>query len=281
MGGKVRHAGALLSLLKDPARNTFEALASSLTLDADIVPVLENLWRQADDGMVASRLDWLIRRARLNGLAETLAGWRRQESPDTVEGAWLVATSLFPDLPFAEVDEAITLIVKDVWLELRDDMSPFERVDAMNRILFVKHGLRADVRAAPPVDSMLINGVLRLKKGTHIGLAIIYMGVAERLNIPLLGVPLPHAFALAYLYNGNIAFYIDSFNGGRIFNATDARRFIAEREIPFHATFIAPCSGRVAVRTLIAELAALFRERGMNRKAGDMDELFQKMMNND
>jgi regulator of sirC expression with transglutaminase-like and TPR domain len=275
-----RNSEALLSLLKDPDKDTFEAVAGSLVLSDDIIPVLEGLWRQADDETAVSRLDWLINRARFNKLVKGLMEWRGKIA-EILEGAWLVATYQYPDLPFIEVDDAVGNIAKRVWLKLHDDMTPREQVEAINSVLFGKHGMQGDTASIISINNILINNVLRTRKGNHLGLAILYISVAQKLNIPVFGVPMLQAFALAYLNDNelgkNVVFYIDPFNEGRIFNETGAKHFLKEQQIPFDREYILPCSDEVTIQMLIAEMMLLYESKGMEGKAKDMEELLTKL----
>ncbi len=275
-----RKSEALLSLLKDPDKDTFEAVAGSLVLDAGIIPVLEGLWQKADDETAISRLDWLIHQARLNKIINGLMEWRGKVA-EILEGAWLVATYQYPDLPFAEVDETVADIAKDVWLELHDDMTPLEQVGAINRVLFGKYGMQGDTGSIISINNVSINNVLRTRTGTHLGLAILYIGVAQKLNIPVFGVPLLRAFALAYLNDNalgkNVVFYIDPFNEGRIFDEAEDKRFLKEHQIRFDREYILPCSDEVTIQMLVAEMMMLYEGKGMKNKAKDLEELLKKL----
>jgi len=271
------NSDALLSLLKDPDHTTFRAIADSLILD---VPTLENLWRQADDEIALSRLDWLIQRARFNKLEKALTEWQRNGALDIIEGAWLLATSRCPDLSFSEVDNTIASLAKDVWLELHDDMTPCETVDAINRVLFVKHGLRADTRNMPLPDNMFINDVLHTKKGWRSGLAMIYLGVAQKLGLPVFGLQLPFGMLLSWANNDalgkNVVFYIDPFNDGKILDEAGILNYIKKHNIPYEPEFFFPSSNAVAIEMLMLELLLLYHTTGLDSHANDMGSLIQK-----
>ena len=273
---------ALLSLLNDPDKDTFEAVAGSLTLDADIIPVLENLWRQAEDETAISRLDQLIHQARFNQLEKELMEWKKKNG-ELLDGAWLVATYQYPDLTFAEIDDAIAGIAKDVWLKLHDDMAPAEQIAAVNHVLFGKYSMRGDTHTILSINNVLINNVLRIRKGNHLGLAILYICVAQKLNIPVYGVPMLRNFALAYLNDAalgeNVVFYIDPFNEGKIFAEADARNYLEKQQIVFDREYILPCSHEITIQMLVAELMLLFEEKGMNHKAKDMNRILKKLRN--
>jgi hypothetical protein len=268
---------ALLSLLKDPDNATFEAIADSLTLD---IPALEDLWRQADDETALSRLDWLLQRARFNQLEKALTDWQKNGALDIIEGAWLLATSRFPDLSFSEVDDAIANMVKDAWLELNDDMTPRETVETINRVLFVKHGLRADPRNMPLSDNIFINDVLRSKKGWRSGLAIIYLGVAQKLGLPVFASPLPFGIFISWTNNDvlgkNVVFYIDPFNKGKILDEAEILNYINKHEIPYMPEFFFPSSNDVAIQMLMIELIMLYHKEGLDNHAQLINQLIQK-----
>lgn len=270
---------ALLSLLNDPDKATFEAVADSLVLDADIIPALEDLWQQTDNETVVARLDWLIHRARFNKLISDLDEWKSSWEADIIKGAWLVTTYQFPDLPFAEVDGAVANIAKDVWLELRDDMTSTEKVEVMNRTIFGKYGLQPDTSSILSLNNVLINNVLRLKKGNHLGLLLIYLGVAQRLNIPMFGVPTPRSFVLAYIsiLSGGVELYIDPFNQGKIVSKEKLRYRIEKQGYTFEDEFIQPHSDVVMIQMLVAELMVLSEQKGMNQQAKDMEILLNRL----
>ena len=265
---------ALLSLLKDPDPDTFKVIADSLTLD---VPALENLWRQANDQLALSRLDWLIQRARFNKIEKGLMEWREKKS-GILEGAWLVATYQYPELTFDEIDDAVSAIAKDVWLELHNDMTPQEQIEAINRVFFGKYAMQGDLNLIPNSKNMHINNVLRFRKGCHLGLAILYISVAQKLGIPVFSVPTLRIFSLAYTnempLGENVVFYIDLYNRGKIFDVDDAMLYFEmEADTPYDTDTMLPCCDEVTILFLIVLLLQLFETKGMNEKAEDMAKL--------
>jgi len=273
---KKNQSDALLSLLKDPDPDTFKAIADSLTLD---IPALEDLWRQADDETALSRLDWLIQRVRFNKLEKGLMEWKEKKT-GILEGAWLVATYQYPELTFDEIDDAVAAITKDVWLELHSNMTPQEQIEAINRVLFGKYGIQGDLNLFPDFKNLLINDVLHFRKGCHIGLAILYISIAQNLGIPVFSMPTLRVFSLAYTnempLGENVVFYIDTFNKGEIFyDAGAAYYFEMEEEPTFDGDNILPCGDEVTILFLIVLLMELFEGKGMIDKAEDMGKLIK------
>ena len=269
------NSDAILSLLKDPDNATFEAMVESMTFD---IPTLENLWQQADDEIAISRLDWLIHHTRFNQLAERLSEWRSKNG-GMLEGVWLAASYQYPELAFAEIDDAVTCIAKDVWLELRDDMTPQEKIAAINRILFGKYGFKSDKQNRTSINNMLLNNVLRTRKANHLAMLILYVSVAEKLKIPLSVVTLFRALRVAYMDDNapdkdkGIAFYIEPFEKGLMFDHDIAKLTITRQGVPFDPKYIQICTNNIIIRGFLIEMMMLYAEKGMRAKAEDMAKL--------
>lgn len=281
-------ADALLSLLKDPDKATFNAVTSSLTLDAHMIPVLEYLWEKEEDMMALSRLDLLIHQARFNTLKKNLTEWKAKGAIDVIEGAWLMTTYQQPDVTLTEVAELMDGLTKDIWLEIHEKQSPAEKIDKLNKILFSKHGLHGDIKNLHSLHNTCIDQVLRTKQGNDIILAIIYMGIAQKLCIPVYGVPLPRNFILAYLdeydtgeniLQQEVMFYINPFNGGAVFNDGEIKRFIQQQRIPYNPAYFQPCPNLVTIESLVNSLLALYEQKSMNTKADEMEILLQILKN--
>ena len=70
-----------------------------------------------------------------------------------------------------------------------------------------------------PLNSCL-NQVLERRTGIPITLAVMYMEIARRLQMPVFGIGLPRHFVLEF-NDGNFAAYIDPFHGGRTITAQE------------------------------------------------------------
>jgi regulator of sirC expression with transglutaminase-like and TPR domain len=272
---------ALLSLLKDPDPATFETIADSLTLD---IPTLENLWRQADDEIALSRLDLLIHQARFKKLEKALDEWQKNRGLDIVEGACLLASYQFPDLSFKEVEDEIAKLAKDVWMELNGEMTPLETVDVINRVLFEKHGFQADeiVESVTSLNHIFINDVLRSKKGSRTGLGLIYLGVANRLAIPIFPSMLPFGLILAWENDNeidqSIDFYIDPFEKGKILDKQHFINYMVQQNLPLMPELFYPCSIESSIILVINDLMMRYEINGLHTQAQERKTLVMKLI---
>jgi regulator of sirC expression with transglutaminase-like and TPR domain len=83
----------------------------------------------------------------------------------------------------------------------------------MNRVLFHEWGFRGDVEHYNDPRNSLIDQVLARRKGIPISLSIVYLLVADRLDLNLEPVGLPGHFLVA-CYSEGAHFFIDPFDQG-------------------------------------------------------------------
>ena len=119
---------------------------------------------------------------------------------------------------------------RNVWLELNEELTALEQVRILNHILYdVEHFTNAK-SGQPDPSQALLGEVMSERKGNPLGLGILYLSLAQDLNLPIHGVNLPNHFILCYCdehhvhheFNapdnqtpGGVLFYINPFSQGR------------------------------------------------------------------
>src|SRR5205807_6958672 len=86
-----------------------------------------------------------------------------------------------------------------------ETMSPAEKVEAIKKVIFDDAEFKCDVAAASDVlsgtnilDDSLLPRVLKRKEGVCLGLATLFMVVAERAHIPVHGIHAPNHIYCRY-----------------------------------------------------------------------------------
>jgi regulator of sirC expression with transglutaminase-like and TPR domain len=112
----------------------------------------------------------------------------------------------------------------------------------------------------------LLNEVLDRRRGIPITLSILAMEVGRRLGVPLSGVGMPGHFLLRDKVDTSV--FVDPFSGGRYLDARQCERLfhaVAGREATFEESFLDPVRPRAIVARLLANLKAVYRNRGERR----------------
>ena len=120
------------------------------------------------------------------------------EQNDLLRGVFLISRYQYPDLEIKEMEISLDRIIKDVWLELNNNLTALEKVRILNHIIYDVHGFTKNTKNFYSPQNSFINQVLETGKGNPISLAVVYIIIAQRLNLPVYGVNLPKNFILAY-----------------------------------------------------------------------------------
>lgn len=177
-------------------------------------------------------------------------------------------------------------IRQDIWLELNDHLTAFEKVRVFNHIFFQVHGFKGNKRNYHAPQNSYINEVLDSRTGNPLSLAIIYQVLAEDLGLPLRGVNLPNHFVLAYLDEDsiggadagqsgeeNVLFYVNAFSQGDILGRNEINEFLEKLKIEPRPSFYAPCTNLEIIRRQLNNLANSYQKLGDEDRNTDLERL--------
>lgn len=255
---------ALISLLDDPEQEVWQTALKELS-DVPYTQ-LDELSLYLEDKVETpeqrSRLETSIYNIQCRHLGMQLAEWKKNGGVNLLQAIALICQLKYPEVNEAYLNEKIEALRLDAWLEFHYDLTSFEKVKILNYILFQLHGFRGDEENYLHHDNSFINKVLENKKGNPISLSIVYILVAQRLNVPVYGVNLPRHFIMAYVEdeesgtpasfsdkqiisheaNGELKFYINAYNGGGVFNLQQLKSILREMELEERPEYMNPCS---------------------------------------
>lgn len=264
---------ALVSLLEDEElRPQIEEKIYSL--GNEIIPFLEQEWESSFDASVQERIESLVHALQFNRLKERLQQWKLNSQDDLLKGMWLVATYQYPDLSLEKLSSDFEQLYYQVWPVFNPTDHPYDQVKAVSNALFAKLRFKANtVNFHSPANSM-INSVLESKRGNPIALSVIYLLIAQKLNMPVYGVNLPNFFILTYHDSQrHIQFYINSFNRGLIFTKEDIDHYLAQLHINPHPKFYMACNHEEIIARVLRNLMISFEKLDNHPKADEVKQL--------
>lgn len=278
--GKIK---ALISLLDDPDQTIWELASDELAnIDYNQIDLLNHfLESEVESSEQAERLQHCIDRVRYEHIGKQLAQWKQEASTSLLTAMALICQMQYPEVNEEQLNERLETLRLDAWLEFHYDLTSFEKVRILNYILFQLHGFRGDEDNFLHHDNSFLNKVLENKKGNPISLSIVYMLVAQRLNVPVYGINLPKHFIMAYVENeetsnlekfndkqeigdnanGEIKFYINAYNGGGVFNIDQLRGIMREMQLEEKPEYINPCSNADIVLRVLMNLYNSFKHQ--------------------
>jgi regulator of sirC expression with transglutaminase-like and TPR domain len=267
---------ALVSLLEDDDRDILSHVEQKIiSLGEPVIPILESAWEKSMDPVVQARIEDLVHILQYELLKERLITWHNQDEPELLEGMWLLATYQYPDLEIEKLRQELEQLYYEAWLEFKPDAHPFDQVKLLNSVIFGKLKFSANTRNFHSPGNSMINVVLQTKKGNPISLCVVYMLIARKLKMPVLGVNLPNLFILTYKDNLHKQFYINAFNRGLIFSREDIDNYIAELRLTPQDQFYEPCDNRDIIKRSLRNLINSFEKLGDHSKAEEVKQLLR------
>ncbi len=279
---------ALISLIEDPDEVIFAQVKSELkNFGVDIIPKLEKEWEVSSFGpLFRDRVEKLIQSIQFDSISSKMKEWKNSEEKDLLEGAILINQFQYPSYNADLIRKEISRIRQDVWLELNDNLTSFEKVRILNHILFNVHGFNGNKQNYTSPNNSYIADVISSKKGSPLSLAILYQVLANSLDIPIYGVNLPNHFILCYMDEHGIAsmldetvaengilFYINPFSEGTVIHKNEIDEFLFHLNLPQKVKFYKPCENEDIINRLINNLIFGYQEKGNEQKVKELREL--------
>ncbi|MBL4586512.1 MAG: transglutaminase family protein [Flavobacteriales bacterium] len=276
---ETKEVDALIRLLDDPDHGVFENVSNRLiSLGSNAIPYLEFKWESNFDSEVQGRIEDVIHQIQFDNCKAALFGWKQEGGNDLFKGALLVSLYRYPDMETEHLYALMEQLRKDVWLELNGNLTSLEKVKVINHILFDVHGFRPTLKHHVSPQSSFMKNVLELFKGSPTTLAILYKSVADKLELPIAGIDLPHHFILGYVdvneaSSNDFLFYINPFSKGVAFGKGELERYIGKMDIDVNVQDLQPASNIQIIKRLLSDISKNYEKSGQHRKMNEIDQL--------
>lgn len=278
---------ALIQLLDEPEIAIFEQIQNKIyEFGHEAIPYLEEAWQNSFDMLVQNRIEEIIHKINFENTCIELSNWKHFGARNLLLGFIIITRFQFPKLNEEEVKAAIDAIYKDAWLELNTSLTSLEKIKVINHVLYDLHGFTGNKTNYHAIQNSMINHVLNEKTGNPLSLGIIYMIIAQRLNLPVFGVNLPDHFVLAYtnelieeqisfIDEKEVLFYINPFSHGSVFSRRELELFVEQLKIEPREYFFTPCSNIEIMHRLLNNIRYSYEKLGYKQKIEETDKLIE------
>lgn len=192
---------------------------------------------------------------------------------DLETGAWLLAKTAYPNINVeayqALLDEFANAAREKTILE----SSAEEKLAAFNHYLFTELGFTGNVTNYYDAENSYLNRVLDRRTGNPINLTLIYVLIARRLGMPVIGIGMPGHFICRYQTSSE-EIYIDPFNQGQLLSKADCIQYLQRGNYSLNDDFLAPASARRMFLRICSNLHQIYTELG---KGGEVTR-FQRYL---
>jgi len=199
---------------------------------------------------------------------------RNENDLELDRAALLLAAEEYPHL---DIEKYLDQIV--AFAELagsRDDLSadPLSRITRLGDLLFDELGFRGAVENYFDARNSFLNEVIDRRAGIPITLSVLYIEIARRIGLKLLGVGMPGHFIVKFVDDEH-EILIDPFNGGRLLTEEKCRETIEEMyrgEVKFQAAFLYAVTKKQILARMLQNLKGIYaRARDHHKTLGAIE----------
>lgn len=280
---------SLIRLIDDPDERIYDQIREELVARGDeAIPELESAWEDSSYGLLfQQRIESIIHRIQFEKVGNGLSTWAANGGKDLLEGVLWVNRYQYPELDTEWIRGVIAQLKKDVWIELNEDLTAFEKVKVLNHVIYGIHGFQGNKKDPQAPRNHYFNLLLESGNGGPLILGILYILLARSFGIPIRGVDLPEHFVLAYLdlhgvltqlgEDGEVLFYINPFNKGGIFDKKEIDSFLKQMKKEEDPAYYRPCGNIAIVRRLLKQLQMGYRDSGQEEKVEELGDLEERL----
>lgn len=276
---------ALFHLLDDPDEEVFGAVSTRLIdYGTRIIPNLEHLWENTVSEQTQERIENLIHKLHYRDLWDDVVEWNKNAYQDLLTGALLVARFQYPELSTAQVFQDVEKLRRNIWLELNSYLTPLEQVNVLTSIIYNYFNLKGSDLNHQNTDEFLIHKVLETKRGNNISNGILYLILAELLDVPIRAVNLPRQFILGYYKTEydftnyheeptyKAEFFIDPLSG-HVFTHKDVEEYLKRINATPSPNYYKALNNRAIIQILLDSFQKCFQNPKHQFKADELKQL--------
>ncbi len=257
-----RDLQALISLLETESEEHLALLRDQMRSFSDAL-----LWRLAalapSSSGANAYLNLVLAERDLPRLLASLREWVAHGA-DLEEGVLLVCQTGYPQVNTDGLRDKLD----DLAAEIAVSMPAEEGIAAVRHIAAVLHqqqGFHGNADSYHDPENCYLNRVLTTRSGLPITLAVIWMLLGKRLDLPVSGVPLPTHFIASFSLPAG-AVFVDPYHDGAILTVRDIMNIVSATGRVFHPNHLRSATSLQIVQRLFMNLLNSYQmEEDMER----------------
>lgn len=171
---------------------------------------------------------------------------------DLLRGALLISAADNPDLNVDAYLHEVDRIARRIRSRLPEKPTDADKLAAIKRDLFEEQGFHGSRQDYNHRANSYLNEVLDDREGLPITLAVLFIEIARRLELPVAGIGLPRHFVVRHMPQDGPGVILDVFERGSEMTVADAKAKVASLgETEWDDRFLEPATNRsILVRML-------------------------------
>ncbi len=187
-------------------------------------------------------------------------------------GALLLAQTQYPDINIQAYQALFDNYAADLREQIGPGHSTEQTIAIINHYLFDELKFKGNEENYYDPENSYLNRVVDERNGNPISLCSIYLAIARRLRLPMVGIGMPGHFLCRFQTATEDPLFVDAFNRGKILTRADCVKYLVHTRDGFKESYIAPVTGRRTLLRMCSNLHQIYGELSL----ADEVERFQR-----
>ncbi len=275
---------ALISLLEDDDPEIYKNISAKIiSYGQEVIPILENAWIDQFNPDIHAKISDIIHVIQFTSFKQKLQEWIEDPFVSLLEGYLLVCQYQYPDINRIEVLGKLDKVKKKIWLELNNNFTPLENINVFNQVFYSILRFNGSYNRKSNTQDYYLNSILESKRGNSISLGLLYLILAQQVELPVYGVCLYRHFILAYQKNHvfdynednqeDTLFYMNPMNKGVSFYKKEIREYLKSMQVEENPIYFNPASPKALIYELLSYLRHHHKARKDFQREEELNEL--------
>jgi len=277
---------AQIKLLEDPDKSIYTLIRNQLIeRGVEIVPALEQEWSVSDFPLVQERIESIIHEIQFNQVVSQAELWVSKGRQNWFEILLIISRLYYQNLDEEKIKTEFIALRKEIWLEINDNLTAFEKIQMVNHVLFKKHHFTRQPINSQDKSSYFLSELLLQKKGNDLSMGLFYQFLCQSLDMPVYAVNLPGNLILSYMNSNpelsdlqnpiDVIFYINPANGGTVFGMEEINKYLDKHKIKTSVEYFVPSPNNTLLKRYIDDLIAVLKHAHDNEKVLELEKIRQ------
>lgn len=186
------------------------------------------------------------------------------EELEIEDGSLLLAQTQFPEINTL----AYQALFDSYAADLREQIDPAAKAEqviaVINHYLFEELGYHGNEENYYDPENSYLNRVVDRRTGNPISLCSLYLFVARRLKLPVVGIGMPGHFLCRYQNASEEALFIDAFNRGKLLTKADCVKYLVHTRDGFKESYLSPVTGRRTLLRMCSNLHQIYSQLSLS-----------------
>lgn len=268
---------ALIRLLDDSDAEVRQIAEHKLSsLGPEIIPRLESAADEVGDLSLRNQVLGLVAEMQTGSISAELLTWRKGGGESLLKGWTLMSPIHHQTMSEKSVQDEISRLSNKIWLEINDQMYLQEKLRVFNHVFFVHENYQLEKEKPEQPELCFIDHLLTHKTGNSQSLNLLYLIIANRLELPLSGVILP-GYSVLYCHEERQPFYLDVAGGGNFVTREGLELFVRKLQVQEQSAFYKPTSNIFLMLNLLEVLRRSYYAAGKMKKGAQVEDILRRI----